>query len=169
MLRPKKASGFTIVELLVVIVVIAILAAITIVAYNGIQERARNTRTVAAAEQAIKLLGAYKAINGAYPTSGLLYACIGEYAADVCQYASPGVPEVQEQTAFKTAIATVGSMPQPTDQLYAGGGLRTSGGAYYRTDLMRVTYYLSGNNKSCDAGGTASNIGAVTQCAYDLP
>ena len=35
-----KQSGFTIVELLIVIVVIAILAAITIVAYTGIQERA---------------------------------------------------------------------------------------------------------------------------------
>lgn len=35
-----KQKGFTIVELLIVIVVIAILAAITIVAYNGIQARA---------------------------------------------------------------------------------------------------------------------------------
>lgn len=35
-----KQTGFTIVELLIVIVVIAILAAITIVAYNGIQNRA---------------------------------------------------------------------------------------------------------------------------------
>lgn len=38
---PSKQSGFTIVELLIVIVVIAILATIAIIAYNGIQERSR--------------------------------------------------------------------------------------------------------------------------------
>lgn len=37
-------GGFTIVELLIVIVVIGILAAITIVAYNGIQGRARQSK-----------------------------------------------------------------------------------------------------------------------------
>jgi prepilin-type N-terminal cleavage/methylation domain-containing protein len=36
-----NSSGFTIVELLIVIVVIGILAAISIVAYNGMQARAR--------------------------------------------------------------------------------------------------------------------------------
>jgi general secretion pathway protein G len=41
---PKhKQYGFTIVELLIVIVVIGVLAAITIVAYNGIQNRAHDT------------------------------------------------------------------------------------------------------------------------------
>lgn len=39
----KTKSGFTLVELLIVIVIIAILAAITIVAYNGMQARARDS------------------------------------------------------------------------------------------------------------------------------
>ena len=47
----KNKSGFTIVELLIVIVVIGILAAITIVAYNGIQERARLASAQAFASQ----------------------------------------------------------------------------------------------------------------------
>lgn len=38
----KRTEGFTIVELLIVIVVIAILAAITIVSYNGITNRAKS-------------------------------------------------------------------------------------------------------------------------------
>ncbi|MBM3210039.1 type II secretion system protein [Candidatus Saccharibacteria bacterium] len=40
----NRSRGFTIVELLIVIVVIAILAAITIVAYNGIQGRAQQSK-----------------------------------------------------------------------------------------------------------------------------
>ncbi len=51
---PRKQSGFTIVELLIVIVIIAILAAITIVAYNGIQDRAKATSVQSAASQAAK-------------------------------------------------------------------------------------------------------------------
>jgi len=39
----KKAYGFTIVELLIVIVVIGILSAITIVAFRGVQSRALNS------------------------------------------------------------------------------------------------------------------------------
>ena len=61
-------SGFTIVELLVVIVVIGVLAAITTVAYNGLQTRARTSAAQAMANQASKKVMAYYVTNSSYPT-----------------------------------------------------------------------------------------------------
>lgn len=63
-----KNSGFTIVELLIVIVVIAILATITIVAFNGIQQRAHTSATKTAASSLRKKVESYSAFNNAYPT-----------------------------------------------------------------------------------------------------
>lgn len=51
----RSQSGFTIVELLIVIVVIAILAAITIAAYNGIQQRARDSAAKSDLGQSVRL------------------------------------------------------------------------------------------------------------------
>ncbi len=55
----SKVSGFTIVELLIVVVVIAILAAITIVAYNGIQNRAKDSAVAVEAKQVGTKIQAY--------------------------------------------------------------------------------------------------------------
>ena len=71
----EKERGFTIVELLIVIVIIAILAAITIVAYNGIQSRANASTAKSNAESVQKVVEAFAADdsagggNGKYPAS----------------------------------------------------------------------------------------------------
>lgn len=64
-----KSQGFTIVELLIVIVIIAILAAITMVAYNGITNRAHGSAAKQAAQNVANKAEAYNAEKGNYPSS----------------------------------------------------------------------------------------------------
>lgn len=65
----SNQKGFTIVELLIVIVVIAILAAISIVAYTNIQNRARTSTAVSSAKTVRDVAEAYRGANSEYPTT----------------------------------------------------------------------------------------------------
>ena len=79
-------QGFTIVELLIVIVVIAILAAISIVAYNSIQERARFSKMRADFSTLQKVVEFYQIQNGSYPDSAACASTSGQanYAYKWC-------------------------------------------------------------------------------------
>lgn len=66
-MKNKQQTGFTIVELLIVIVVIGILAAITTVAYNGIQSRANDTAVQSDLRHYAAKVLEYQAINGSLP------------------------------------------------------------------------------------------------------
>ena len=63
----RHRSGFTIVELLIVNVVIAVLAAISVVAYTGIQNRANDTSVKSDLSNLARKIEAYRAIDGMYP------------------------------------------------------------------------------------------------------
>jgi prepilin-type N-terminal cleavage/methylation domain-containing protein len=74
-LTASRSSGFTVVELLIVIIVIAILAAIVIVAYVGVQDRAKTSQAVNGVEQYVRALDLYAYDHISYPiaaTSGTI-------------------------------------------------------------------------------------------------
>lgn len=64
-----RFSGFTIVELLVVIVVIGILASITIVSYTGVSDRAKKAALQSDMANSTIKLKSYQVQYGSYPTS----------------------------------------------------------------------------------------------------
>lgn len=162
----KSTSGFTIVELLIVIVVIGILAAIVIVAFNGIQTRAQNNSRIVEMKAWEKLFIAYKAANGSLPTmaGGTTY-CLGTGfptgpsgggIARCRDYNGTGTTSFAESSGASiiTALSTIGKVPSsekipvngtvgPYIQYTAG-----SGGA--------IVGWFNGGSTDCPTGTTYS-------------
>ncbi len=114
-MKPKKAyTGFTIVELLIVIVVIGILAAIVIVAYNGIQQRAKNAQMASAVGQYAKSLTLYVNEKNEYPgvVAGSLannLACFD--GSDTCW---SGADAAKSATLRSALVSTTPGLPTTT-------------------------------------------------------
>ncbi len=84
----RSSRGFTIVELLIVIVVIGILATIAIVAYSGIQQRSKNTKTLALVDQWEKSIRMYQATSNLLPED---WTCLGSSVNDFPAIASKSI------------------------------------------------------------------------------
>lgn len=67
--KPLSVSGFTLVELLIVIVVIGILAAITLVAYNGVQNKANDSAIMSDINAVRQSMELAKVELSCYPTT----------------------------------------------------------------------------------------------------
>lgn len=100
--KPNQ-SGFTIVELLIVIVVIAILAAISIVAYNGIQNRGKQSAAQSLASQVAKKAEAYNTVQSSYPANVTAFANVDEAKLDNSSSVSDATNPTTEKTVrYKT-------------------------------------------------------------------
>ena len=65
----KRDRGFTLVELLIVIVILGVLATVTVFAVQGISSRGQDTACAADIKTAEVAVEAYYAENGSYPAS----------------------------------------------------------------------------------------------------
>ncbi len=68
-LKQKNYSGFTIAELVIVIIVIGVLATIVVVAYDGVSKRAVETSMVSDLDNISASMEAYSRLKGSYPSS----------------------------------------------------------------------------------------------------
>ena len=115
--KGMKASikGFTIVELLIVIVIIGILAAIVIVAYNGVSARANDTKRITDMKNVKTAIESYYAENGSLPNTN--YPNLSNYL----------VPKYLKALPVDSVNATVNGK---TYAYYYTRGYKKSGSSY---------------------------------------
>ncbi|OYW43862.1 hypothetical protein B7Z28_00540 [Candidatus Saccharibacteria bacterium 32-45-3] len=168
----SNRSGFTIIELLVVIVVIGILATITVTGYNGVKERALSTKAASIANSYARLLQLYKSETGSYPlaSQSSIYICMGEpshYPAETgmyagnCTHTSSTVGNGTDSSLNAMLKAYTPALPDsrlPTVDAY-GELYRGIVYSKYASDFS-VIYKLSGN-QSCPGGSKYYDNGNV--------
>ncbi|OYX13988.1 MAG: hypothetical protein B7Z16_15000 [Algoriphagus sp. 32-45-6] len=184
-----RSPGFTIVELLIVVVVIAILAAITIVSFNGISARATNTKIVSAAKSYATLLEMYRQELGEYPEVEAEYVCLpGTYpagdgfAADSCERNGfgGGTPSTYTTSSNYNIRSILQAYQQNLPDASYGKVLSGMAGALANQQVRGVLYsndgapqiiYHQANATTCPFG--ESNIMAAgsrgVTCIYYLP
>jgi len=178
--RYKHAGGFTLVELLIVIVVIAILAAITIVAYNGVQDRAKNTATIQAAVQAQQLINVYTTTTGQNLGVTTSYCLTQD---NKCASDSGSTAIATDNSSLISTLQPYGNLPSSVP---LAAGVRTSYAANRKAngilDPLFIVYWLKGSNTDCGApvlsgsgtnwnsssSGYSASSGGMTECVLPL-
>lgn len=185
----KGIRGFTIVELLIVIVVIAILAAISVVAYTGIQQRAQNSKITSSIQNWAQIIRMYKTDSGSYPA---MTSCLGsDYGRGItnseatgghCRQDNAGGGMIDMSASFVALIDPyVNDVPSAPSFLVAGSASYPwYKGAYYYPPYTgskaRIDYVLAGSSTACpsiaglELGGTYPSADTNTvRCTARFP
>lgn len=150
-MKKEHKQGFTIVELLIVIVVIAILAAITIVAYNGVQARAKNAQTVQAVTQWVKAVKMYNLDTDTWPTGTSCLGDIDTYQGDAGACWSNGAYVANSTfiNFIKPYMGNKAAIPALDKIETTASGVWTRGGRYDNSGGTHSVYFVQQGVNVC--------------------
>lgn len=156
-----KQPGFTIVELLIVIVVIGILAAISIVAYVGVTNSAYNNVIKSDLVNFAKSMELYRVENDTYPATASKMVTMGKYKPKLSRSAYK-----EDNNNGMICILSDGDQ-----QKFAFAAMSKSGKKYYVSSTTGVSSYggawASGDILCPNIGGIdTSATGAWRSWAY---
>ena len=145
-----NTSGFTIVELLIVIVVIGILAAITIVSYNGIQNRAHDSTVNSDLRNAYTKIEIAATIDGKYPEWSADLASVG-LRASTKSYSTTNYNYVYcapYPYSTGTNFALVGESKSGKIFTFSSKGASTYSGSWTMNDYADICVDLTDENNA---------------------
>ena len=155
-----KSQGFTIVELLIVVVVIAILAAITIVSYNGITNKANASAAKSTAASLQKKIELYQADQGRYPIS--LAEMSGSSDSDKSWY-------ITSANITPGGVAPTSTSGKSRVQVVSCGNATPAAGNVTGVRISWYDYEKSSNQVTPIDLGTCTTVGTNGATAWNGP
>lgn len=133
-----KKKGFTFIEILVVVSIIAVLIAVGVISYGSIQKRSRDARRKSDIEQIRSALEFYRSDNGYYPDGPTTFTALSSSA-------NPGKVLIDDEY-----IAQIPSDPKDdTEYAYQIKMLNLQGEHYYGYCLAAYTEGDGSGSNAC--------------------
>lgn len=166
-----KNAGFTLIELLIVIVIIGILATLIINTFKGIQDKARNARTIENVRQFYTALQAYHEDIGYYPLvsnpedpTRVKMVCIGlGYPGGTCGKVTGTTVYESTDLYDQLKAESIGVGTDVINIVHGDVGSESFIGAAYGIDTISnpsytgmgraIEWFLEGKNKNCSVTG----------------
>jgi prepilin-type N-terminal cleavage/methylation domain-containing protein len=137
-------GGFTIVELLIVVVVIGVLAAVTVVAFGNVQSRARDAGRISDLKSIAKALENHKTNTGSYPNE------VGTVNASGWEVSHDGTGATNFLSAL-VSTGVVGKVPVDPKNNAVNGGVGTLNPGRGSSNTVYYYHLYPAGSNGCDA------------------